>query len=164
MGMGKRDASGRVRSYTDKERAAIYWASVDRRGPKECWPWTAKLDVRGYGCLPWAGMRYAHRFSYELANGPMPAGTEIDHNCRNRACQNPAHLDAVTAKENMRRAPGWLQRINKEKTHCKHGHEFTPENTRHYLTRGWPGRGCRACQRKRDAARSSPGKSKEQRR
>lgn len=45
----------------------------------------------------------AHRVAYELWFGPIPAGLDIDHLCRNRRCCNPAHLDAVTRSVNLRR-------------------------------------------------------------
>jgi hypothetical protein len=37
-------------------------------------------------------------------------------------------LEAVTNRENMLRGVG-VCALNARKTHCKHGHEFTPENT-----------------------------------
>lgn len=70
----------------------------------------------------------AHRFSYERAVGPIPAGLQIDHLCRVRACVNPAHLEPVTCGENVRRS--WAAMPRKPpKTHCVHGHAYTPENT-----------------------------------
>lgn len=80
----------------------------------------------------------AHRFAYELANGPIPDGLEIDHLCRNRKCVNPAHLQAVSHRENMLRAA---------KTHCLNGHPLTGPNV--YLRPDGRGRECRECRRRR---------------
>jgi hypothetical protein len=67
---------------------------------------------------------------------------KLDHLCRNPACVRPDHLEAVTARENTLRGIGPTA-VNALKTHCVHGHEFTPENTRMKGIR----RVCRECQR-----------------
>ena len=81
------------------------FASKIERQPDGCWRWTDALTPAGYGRLLANGKTLlAHRISYELLNGPIPLGFEIDHLCRNRACVNPDHLEAVAHRDNMRRA------------------------------------------------------------
>jgi hypothetical protein len=114
-----------------------------------CWIWQRAVSSTGYGIL--AG-QLAHRAVYERHRGPVPAGLELDHRCRNRACVNPDHLEPVTHRENQRRgaAPNG---INARKTHCIRGHEFTPANT--YIRPDNGNRQCRICNVTREAKRSS---------
>lgn len=57
------------------------------RDPDGCWLWTAGLRGAGYGHFRAEGgkLTAAHRWSYARYVGPIPAGMEIDHLCRNRA-------------------------------------------------------------------------------
>jgi hypothetical protein len=84
----------------------------------------------------------AHRIAYELLVGVLPDGLEIDHLCKVRNCVNPTHLEAVTHWENVNRSGAW--EVNRLKTHCKYGHEYTEENT--YKNKNT--RECRTCGRK----------------
>lgn len=102
---------GRVRRFAHghnrrRPMAERFWALVDRRGPDECWPWLGgKIDT-GYGRFGHEDGRVvpAHQVAYQLGHGqPVPAGLEPDHTCHRRDCQNPAHLEAVTHRENLRR-------------------------------------------------------------
>ncbi len=70
-----------------------------------CWLWLGAINSDGYPVL-WDGKRltYAHRIAYEMVVGPIPDGFDVDHTCYTRSCVNPAHLDAVTHKVNVRRA------------------------------------------------------------
>ena len=111
-----------------------------------CWVWVKYINSDGYGCMGVNKKTYStHRLAYELWNGPIPPGLEIDHLCQTKACCNPEHLEAATHAENVRRMEktkpltskiGWR---NRQKTHCPKGHEYTPENT--YTSR----KGCRTC-------------------
>lgn len=113
----------------------------------DCWLWTGgiagKPDNTGqfYGKFWFSGKSVlAHRFSYEYLVGPIPSGYTIDHLCGIRLCVNPAHLEAVTMKENIGRGTG-VAAVNKVKTHCIRGHEYTPENTMKQPR----GRMCKTC-------------------
>lgn len=79
-----------------------YWQKVIKRGTDECWDWKGSHDQHGYGQLRIDGHNIkAHRFSYELHNGPIPDGADICHSCDHPPCTNPAHLFAGTAKDNI---------------------------------------------------------------
>ncbi len=97
-----------------------------------CWVWTGLMRNKLYGGLNFKKSRkLAHRVSYETFVGPIPKGLVIDHLCRETRCVNPHHLQPVSNKENILRGSGHCS-VNSKKTHCKRGHEFTPENTRLY--------------------------------
>ena len=114
-----------------------------------CWLWTGAL-VEGYGVLSVNGrLTFAHRFSYEQAKGPIPAGLEIDHLCRVRCCANPDHLEPVTTRVNLLRGVG-AAAINARKTHCIRGHAFKPQSPS-YEQRAW--RRCHECHAERERLR-----------
>jgi hypothetical protein len=69
-----------------------------------CWIWVKSVNKKGYGQLKrGSATSHAHRWYYEQAKGPIPAGLVIDHLCRVRACVNPDHLEPVTNQENIAR-------------------------------------------------------------
>lgn len=114
----------------------LFWTYVRVDG--DCWTWTGSFDRDGYARIH---KTPAYRRAYELAVGAIPAGMDIDHLCRNRACVNPKHLEAVTPEENRRRAN--LQ----VRTHCvKRLHLLPPK-------RIGIKRECAECRRARERAR-----------
>jgi hypothetical protein len=120
----------------------------------ECWTSPLTPDRKGYVRLRCGrGKVFSHRLAYEGLVGPIPEGLTLDHLCRNPGCFNPAHLEPVTAAENIRR--GTQGQWQASKTHCLRGHQFTPENT--YRPPGKNERACRECARingrKNDAKR-----------
>jgi len=129
------------RKYTRLPVAERFWPKVDRRGSDECWEWTAYRDkATGYGRFP---PEWAHRVSYKLTFGDIPTGLEIDHLCRNRACVNPSHLEAVPHAVNAHRGEAPTMRAHRE-NRCIRGHAVTPDNT--YFDKDG-GRRCRVCVR-----------------
>ncbi len=123
-----------------------------------CWEWQLSLDKDGYGRfkIHKKGHR-AHRVAYEVYVEPLSSELVIDHLCRNRACCNPMHLEAVTSQENILR--GELTLREKSKTHCPQGHEYNEENTHYTVSKkGTTWRQCRACwalKRKKRKAKSN---------
>jgi len=112
-----------------------------------CWLWSGSLDEKGYGYFRLAGPETtaknvrAHRWAWQRINGPVPAGLELDHKCRNRNCVRPSHIEPVTHLENMRRGR-WAMT-----THCVNGHPLSGDNLRVDRRRGQ--RCCRACEKLR---------------
>lgn len=136
--------------------------------PQSCWDWVGSRDKWGYALMRIDGKtRVAHKAIWEHFNGPVPDGYELDHTCKNSSCVKPDHLEAVTHSENISRGDwrrprgehGYFAPTGRparaltpvpQRTHCKRGHEWTPENTEI----GSDGtRRCRECRRIRRRAR-----------
>lgn len=107
-----------------------FWEKVSGGDIETCWLWTGGKvnDANGYGSFitAWPKKTVAHRWAYEQLIAPVPTGLDLDHLCRNRSCINPWHLEPVSRKVNLNRGI----HANAVKTRCRHGHPYSPENTR----------------------------------
>lgn len=69
-----------------------------------CFTWTKAKTPDGYGVMRIGHhIVYVHRVIHTVFVGPIPEGWTVDHTCRNRACGESSHLEAVLWAENSRR-------------------------------------------------------------
>lgn len=140
-----------------------------------CWEFGGSLASTGYGQVVFAGkQRTTHGVAYEFVYGAIPKGMHLHHNCQNRACCNPDHLEVLSPYEHRQRhrqthcyrghelrkgarqciecvrlwhynRTGVVRRPKDQGiTHCSRGHELTPENV--YVRPDGKGRKiCKAC-------------------
>jgi hypothetical protein len=125
--------------------------ALERRSAEDpttgCKVWLGRT-FDGYGRISWDGReRRVHAVAYELTFGPVPSGKVLDHLCRNRACWEPMHLQAVTQRENLLRGEQPNMVAARTNT-CHRGHSLDDA----YIN-GQGHRTCRSCQRERAAVR-----------
>ena len=85
---------------TDRSRNGDFWSKVLRT--ECCWLWTRARSTTGYGVFWRNGKLYkAHRVAYELAEGPIPGGLDVMHDCDVKHCVRPDHIRPATRAENQ---------------------------------------------------------------
>lgn len=136
---------------TIKDRLIAQCEPVTETG---CWVWMGFILPNGYARIGSGGhsgkMLYAHRVSYEVFNGPIEEGKEIDHKCKVRCCVNPSHLRVASRMENFLWSDHASSIAFRNKT-CTKGHDRSEENTRVCKRTG--NLTCRVCARIADRAR-----------
>lgn len=141
-----------VKGFVSRPASVRFWEKVKKQ--ESCWEWLGYKTPLGYGYFYLEGRLIpAHRFSYIEENGEPTPGHDIDHLCRNPSCVNPAHLEAVTHRENVMRGMAPIVGRNNhwsKRTHCINGHLFDAANTK--IDRDGH-RVCKACRRLRDKKR-----------
>jgi hypothetical protein len=135
---------GRVRSWRNNK-----WGRAAE--PKILNHWSATKNQHQKIFLSVDGVRtplWVHRLVMAAFVGPCPDGEQVRH-LDGDATNN--HLDNLaygTQSDNELDKVRHGKHRNASKTHCIHGHEFTPENTLpQCATR--PGRTCRTCAKRR---------------
>lgn len=134
------------------ENEERFWRKVDKEGALppvdpflgRCWEWLGGRGPTGYGifCLGASSMR-AHRYSWLLSGGTIPQNQELHHQCLNRGCMNPAHMEIVTHAVHMAKM---------RKTYCWRGHAMSGDNIR---LKNDGDRVCRKCHLIRERLRRS---------
>lgn len=107
----------------DDELHAAYVAAMRERlndftvNTRGCHIWGGYIDSNGYGRVydpAHGGLYWVHRVAYEVYNGPIEPGYEIDHTCETPPCIRPKCLESVTRAEHVRRT---YQRLGKDDLH-----------------------------------------------
>jgi HNH endonuclease len=138
------------RKYTHKQddwyRSRLF--SRVRKEAGSCLVYTGDIESGGYGRASYQGKRLrAHRLSYMLSVGPIPAGMVVCHSCDTPPCINPAHLFLGTQSDNMKdaAAKGRKKGVGgpPRRLTCSRGHSLSV----HGRERKSGGRACRECAR-----------------
>lgn len=116
------------------------------------------VDVRGYYIVRFSSPRLAkqerhrvHQLVTAAFLGPRPEGAVTRHLNGDYLDNRLENLTYGTQSENLADAVAHGTHAWSSRTHCKNGHEYTPENTRYKPSRA--GRICIACDRARELAR-----------
>lgn len=122
-----------------------------------CWEHSYNSHSCGYAVIEFrnchAHLRITalmHRIFYYLYHGPFDDSLFVCHHCDNPKCVNPAHLFLGTHSNNMQDMVNKGRHNYASRTHCKHGHEFTVENTRRNKSDNFRARHCRTCHKERN--------------
>lgn len=104
--MKRLHAEGKAKIAVPKPLIPRFWEKVQKG--ENCWNWIGAVmrERGGYGAFNVGNhkVQYAHRFSWELHNGPIPEGLFVCHHCDNPKCVRPDHLFLGDHWDNMKDA------------------------------------------------------------
>lgn len=90
----------RLRPKSDRRTGAKRGEPRILEDESGCWIWQGYVGAGGYPRVGWQGsLDYAHRVSYRIAVGEIPAGCQITHLCGNHSCIRPDHMRAMSMAE-----------------------------------------------------------------
>lgn len=89
------------KTFYDFNYVELFESKLKRNEASGCLEFTGTKNLWGYGLLRHFGKnKGAHRFAYEIKNGPIPSGMFICHHCDNPPCCEVSHLFLGTALDN----------------------------------------------------------------
>ena len=131
---GRRTAGRRGRLMRTSPSTPLdvrFWARVEKT--PTCWYWRGCKCRRRYGALKFKGVDLrAHHVAWELAYGPVPAGSHVLHRCDVPLCVRPDHLflgDQAANNADMR-AKGRQSRKGGARGVAHWAAKLTPETVR----------------------------------
>lgn len=134
-------------NFLDPRLPERFWSKCIPEPNSGCWIWFAARCRHGYGRLKPIGdvTCLAHRLAFIASGSAVTDEQDLDHLCRNPSCVNPAHLEAVSHAENVRRGDHSQAQVRRRtQPTCIRGHAFDAKNTR---IRANGRRACRECLR-----------------
>ena len=83
------------------DREKRFWDKTRKNQDNDCIEWTGHKSPQGYGQFGYNGkIQKAHRVSWQIHRGEIPAGIHVLHTCDNRGCVNLDHLWLGTDQDN----------------------------------------------------------------